>query len=873
MNIFLLNKRLEVVNLLSSKGDVNGISPFFNDKYTQYLETGAETFEFEMIDNNDLELYSYVVFKYKDEYKLFQIIEIEDTHEEGVIIKKVYCEIAGLELKNDIIRPTSIPSANFSQFLQIMLNNTSWKVGYVDEDINDVHTIEIENHSKIYDVLQEYIKIYKCEISYRVEMYGNRIIGKYIDAYKKRGRENHIRFEYSKNLNNVIRNENAYQIATALIGVGKDNIDFKTVEWKIGNGDPCNKPLGQDYVEDEDALNDWSIDGYHITDVYECDSESPAELLLLTWKNLQERKIPKVDYKVDISHFDEEIEIGDEVYVIDNGFANPLHLSARVNELTLSFSNKDDNECIFANYKRVESKINSNTNRSVTHDEVFDRLTENGKHQALLKDEDTNDLFLNLNYAKGSLIMGGGLSRSKIPSDYFRYLDSNNKDKVMMSKQDVMISGLSCDEVCVDNLYINEIKSPKISYSVTETSNIYVDKNNGNDDIPFNNGAIFKTIQGAINSIPKNLNGFTVTLEIIGSKTVYFEDILIRGFYGGSLQILMNNNSINGNIRFLDSSARIFLAGGNNLNDIVDGVNVVRPNIKPSSLIESDSCYYSILCQGCSFVYIRSINVYGGIKNENCYCIGSSDSSNVFVKNVKLNSSKNGFYSHLMGSLTTENTYGKVERYSYIADYGGNINILTGYATHGESNISIGDGSIINQGTITWDSQAITETNDNTTINKRTLTFISFNGDSYKTGHYTWRKDNTVRQGTCPIYGMHKGCWFFGNQFAELKGKTINSVKLIITRPLNGDNNEISFTIKMHNHISRPNSEPIYLNWFKDINLSCGETQSISINDSDVLTSIKEGSMKGFGVEATNVNNGNYGILTPVLKVVVTYED
>lgn len=1544
MNIFLLNRRLEVVSILSSKGDINGISPFFNDKYIQYLETGAETFEFEMIDNKDLELCSYVVFRYKDDYKLFQIVDIKDLHEDNVIIKNVYCETSGLELRNDTIRPRSIPSANFEQLLQIILNETDWNVGYVDDSINDVHTVEIDTHKKVYDFLQEEMKLYKCEIKFRVEFKGNKVVGKYVDAYKTRGEVTNIRFEYSKNLNSVERNVNSYELATSLIGVGKDGIDFKKVEWLKSDGDPCDKPLGQDFVEDEEAFDNWNNNGYGITDTFECDSESPAELLLLTWKELQKRKEPKIDYEVDVAIFDNEIEIGDEIYVIDNEFENPLHLSARVNELTISFTNKEYNKCVFSNYKKVKSKItdemrnikneltnvlnqnlngvskggflnsrlivngfniqiknkllneqgkdyyfdienkkitdflvnktsahttvtqgfvidtienyvyivqlnggkdlgnlviskvnfngdivgkmylegfghgylgidnmggeihlwcecdgvlasngsmygskicrfkfedgktynkhtgnvynilpnmdrltvatdtNSNKlvvrardlsnkkyyfhvyeldsvvnnkpvllykiycptglhtsdapgqgfaicgdyiyhingygydqtngenntkisvlntkgtllysklvthalglehrepegifltqndrnvelyfnfasgktgarryniykyndiigseyelrgnflhnnghtaainegniatgldgskrrnaylmysdtsdssfivsqfrngkfyvedkeytpgvndsvvaeikedadninltvltsdyeamkgqdgapgqdalfleltneyhsiptdangnngiyngcetelnlyrgdiqltnnvtysvnssenvtgnlannkytvtsitgdagyvdlavnylgneyikrfslsknkqglggedgtngtsptvvtisgqqsmkyldkttaptpstitlttdikegstvvssgatyiwqyknssgtwvnlsgiytnktyslahnntgfinevaqvrvavsyksktyyaehtvtkiydNKYISKQEVFDKITEGGVNQLIYKDPSTGEIYINATFIKsgqlvadlikgGILTLGGSIGADDNPvNGYIRVLGADNQELAVLNGGEMSINGLSSDEATIDNLYVNEINSPKIAPCVLENITIYVNKTSGSDDVIFDNGAKFQTIQAAIDSVPKNLNGFTITLRLEsksdGNVETYSENLLMRGFYGGSFNLWMQGNNINGNIRFSDCSARMFLAGGTSLSGIADGVSVSKPNIKPSSLVESGGYYYSILSQGCSMVYIRSVNVYGVTTADetNNYCIGARDAANVFVRNVKLNSSQNGFHAQLMGRLITDETYGKVKQYAYRANYGGSMTISSGSATSGSTNTSVGDGCVISQGSITWDGQSSTGSNDNTTTNTETETFTSSSGDTYKVKYSSWRKDNTVRQGDWSSTGLNRGCWFFGSQFSSLKGKTIKSVKLTIQRQSSGGNSgAVAFTLKMHNHSSRPSGAPSYLSgWSKNVSLSLGQSSTVTITDSAVLTAIKNGTMKGFGIEVSSTSNSYYGILSPKLKAVVTY--
>lgn len=125
--IFILDKNMNVIDVLSNNGD-SPKSPFFNDKYIQEMNTGAETFEFDTISNDRTSKYivagNYVAFKYKDKVKVFQIIETNEEHSEG-LYKSCYCEIAGLELINNVVRPREIASANVRQFMEIALSDTS----------------------------------------------------------------------------------------------------------------------------------------------------------------------------------------------------------------------------------------------------------------------------------------------------------------------------------------------------------------------------------------------------------------------------------------------------------------------------------------------------------------------------------------------------------------------------------------------------------------------------------------------------------------------------------------------------------------------------------------------------------------------------
>lgn len=127
-NLFILNKNKVVVDILSNNG-TSPRSPFFNDLYVQYLETGAETYEFSTIANERTNVYcqtgSFVAFNYQDKIKMFQITETAESHEGNNIIKTCYCEMAGIELNNYAIRAMEMQSVNVVQFLEAVLSDTS----------------------------------------------------------------------------------------------------------------------------------------------------------------------------------------------------------------------------------------------------------------------------------------------------------------------------------------------------------------------------------------------------------------------------------------------------------------------------------------------------------------------------------------------------------------------------------------------------------------------------------------------------------------------------------------------------------------------------------------------------------------------------
>lgn len=369
--IYILNRKKRIIDVLTNNG-TNPSSPFFDDLFTMYLSTGADTFEFSTIFNertSSIENGYFVLFYFKNNYKLFQIVDCKSEHVDGILIKSCYCETIGLELINKAIRKSTL-EGDVSTFFSLVLQDSSFELGYVDPTIIDFKTVIIDKPTPIYTVIQDNLETYNIEIEFTVEIKDNRVYKQYINIYRKRGQNNYARFEYSNNVDNVKKSEDLKEFCSALIGYGSNGIDFRDVEWSKNNGNPANKPLNQDFIVDETAHQYFhNDDGSYITGVYESNANNSADLLFETWQELQRRKEPKIDYESSVVFFDEDIDIGDTVYVIDHEYTPTLYLEARVSKLELSFTNwVEKSRCTFANYKEIKSKI------LTTSEEIFDEV-------------------------------------------------------------------------------------------------------------------------------------------------------------------------------------------------------------------------------------------------------------------------------------------------------------------------------------------------------------------------------------------------------------------------------------------------------------------------------------------------------------------
>ena len=359
--LFILNRQEKVVGVLKNSGK-NSV-PFFNDLLTEDLATGSETFEFTTVSRNGIGQHlvvgNFIAFKKGKSYKLFQIMQTEEDHQDELYIT-VYAECAGLQLINSVFRGVKIVSASFERVMQTLLSDTSWNVGILPYGLATTYDLDIEQAS-VYSLLQTYAQQYGVELEFRVELNHGKISKKYINGYYNRGKVTGKRFTYERDIEGIVRKTDATELYTALIGRGNNEISFKDV-----TVDGIDKPMGQDFVANQSAYEKYNNNGYHIVGIYECDTDDAKDLLRKTHKRLLEVSEPKVEYDISVLLLCEllgekwnEVAIGDTISVFDNAYYPPIMVSARVSKLQTSMTDKNANKCTLANFIEVKSNITS----------------------------------------------------------------------------------------------------------------------------------------------------------------------------------------------------------------------------------------------------------------------------------------------------------------------------------------------------------------------------------------------------------------------------------------------------------------------------------------------------------------------------------
>lgn len=231
------------------------------------------------------------------------------------------------------------------QALTPVLAKTGWEIGEVISSRTATTSwYYITPLEAFYDFLEKW----RVEFRPRMIYSAGKVVRKYIDIYDQRSADYGKWYEYGDNLLTVIAEETLDTISTAFYGRGKGEeteaggfgrkINFADVEWEKANGDPLDKPLGQEFLEFPEASEMYGYeDGgarYAVVDF--SDIEDPAELLQATYAYGLDAIRPKVQFSSTV--IEEGLaELGETVTIIRNDLG--IRYKTRIFKLTRNLLN------------------------------------------------------------------------------------------------------------------------------------------------------------------------------------------------------------------------------------------------------------------------------------------------------------------------------------------------------------------------------------------------------------------------------------------------------------------------------------------------------------------------------------------------------
>lgn len=426
-------------------------------------------------------------------------------------------------------------------------------------------------------------------------------------------------------------------------------------------------------------------------------------------------------------------------------------------------------------------------------------------------------------------------------------------------------------ELTADTITANKINSAQ--YPSTLEDDIQISINSGgSDDNELYDGVSFATVSGALDALPKFLNGKVVDIWI--QEDIY-ENIDIRYFSSGRINLYLDGNTVYGWIRSYMSTIKVYVYGGY-MKFETARTGVIHPSI--GCAVASRTA--SLVGQESSPINAYSLKIYGSDNPSGSATtiVGMACDSYAsgYYKDLQFINCDIGFRANAGGRIHAASSSGVCSQYGFEAVSGGLITIANSPQCGGsKANTHVSSpGQIIAPTSVNHESGNQTTDGNQapTTSTKKTITIKSNSGDTYRSSVYNnWKKDNTARQGDYG-YGDCNGCWFFGSQFNQLKDKSISKIELTIKRISGGSYAAVPIVVKTHNYSSRPGGKPSFGSNCGSVKIAVGDSGKLIITNSTILNAISNGTVKGFGIQST-YNSSNYAVCSGSVTMKVTYTE
>ncbi len=428
-------------------------------------------------------------------------------------------------------------------------------------------------------------------------------------------------------------------------------------------------------------------------------------------------------------------------------------------------------------------------------------------------------------------------------------------------------------ELTADTITANKINNAQYPSTLDDDIQIEIDPSTGSDDVELAEGAVYQTVAGVLDALPKFLNGKCVSIWMRGDIT---ENADFQNYTSGQIKFYLDGHTLYGYIRNYMSSAKLWVYGG--WPGTEEGqTGVVHPDTGCAVAGRTGS----IISQESSSLNTYSVKVYG---SDNKHSDGQSNIvgyigdafASMYIKNTTLVNCEVGYRGSGCARIHDASSAGVCSEYGFQTTSGAFITIANAAHCGGltANTAQTLPGQIIQHAKATFAGGNQTTDPDKapTTSTTKVITIKSNSGDTYRSSVYNnWKQDNTARQGDYG-YGDCNGCWFFGTQFNRFKEKNITKIELTIKRISGGVHAAVPIVVKTHNYASRPSGKPSYGSSCGSVSIAVGNSGKLTITNSTILNALSGGTIKGFGIQSA-YNASSYAVCSGSVTMKVTYTE
>lgn len=297
-------------NLLREINSKHLVSPIQTESLNSLmiLEFGVFVKDIDLMEDVD-----FVAHKDMENPNRIQMYRVLSSTSEDSYVSYQAIHILFDELKAyGYIRDRRLKQVKASTALEAVLQGSRWKVGACDG--SNLMTTNFYDVSRL-EALSKVINTWGLDLDYYLTFDGSKISGRYIRLVANRGEDTGERFVYGSNALEVIAEIDKSEIYTRIIprgrgeekfdenGISKDTfgrrIRIDEVVWSKSKGDPIDKPLGQEYLELEEATKKFGFaDGTPRTKVQVFDDiEKPEDLIKAGYDFLVNISRPLTQFK------------------------------------------------------------------------------------------------------------------------------------------------------------------------------------------------------------------------------------------------------------------------------------------------------------------------------------------------------------------------------------------------------------------------------------------------------------------------------------------------------------------------------------------------------------------------------------------------
>lgn len=356
MIIYFADRKMNILGYASDRLKKGYIIQ--DDKKTEDVETGVAIFECTIGYNSAtlqdldqcMEVGNYILRSNDGEKEFYTIIESErDTKDQTIYI---YAEDAGMDLLNEVVGPYAADKAyNIEYYINKFAIDSGFEIG-INEIPDLTRALSWEGEATATERIASVATQFdNAEVSYSFETKGLIITHKYINIYKKRGKDSGIQLRLNREIDRIIVNKSIANLATALIATGgTPEGEDKAITLEGYEYDDGDFYVSGIRLNSRSALAKWSryvwdkepgrLEGYtgHIVQRYSYDTTSQAELCNRAITELKKRSQIEVNYEIEISEFPENLKIGDRADIVDDG--GELYVSSRILKLETSVTGR-----------------------------------------------------------------------------------------------------------------------------------------------------------------------------------------------------------------------------------------------------------------------------------------------------------------------------------------------------------------------------------------------------------------------------------------------------------------------------------------------------------------------------------------------------